>query len=498
MPISFAVATMPQWWPEGYCGCLLSGVGYFRVPARYTLFSSLGLAILAGEGFDLAISRARFRVGLASALVFAIAAVAAAVFWTMRPDVHLRTLVGGIAGRVPLGGARLVVAHWSALLAWRFGRQLGPGYWSSSRPSSWASCFITGPPNGDGPSTLPEQSRVLTELAGRSPRGLIGGETGNLPVRLGLKTGHPYLGFAHAPFNRLLLRCRISLFEAGRSAETSRWQARRTAQTQTLAQALACLVSGRLASRDSGAGKGPGPLARPDAGSICHREPVRAGGAGLVDRRAGRAVSGSEGRPARRASPPPSATFSAVSPRRRSRTGLVPGRGRSSRFVPRPRSARLVSWDGSTAQVEHDGPCDLVVARSFDPGWTARINGGPEQRVLRVDGGFQAVRLDGSGSDRVALRYQPAAGGRLWLTISSVRRGRRRSWCSLLSLALHGSGTERRRRGPRPDQGLSFSSSFRMVSIKGPMIWSLKSNRMPAAANSSGSGRDPPSARAFL
>ena len=46
----------------------------------------------------------------------------------------------------------------------------------------------------------------------------------------------------------------------------------------------------------------------------------------------------------------------------------VPGR-------PEGKSARVVSWDGTNATVEHDGPCDLVIARSFDPGWTARING---------------------------------------------------------------------------------------------------------------------------
>ena len=79
----------------------------------------------------------------------------------------------------------------------------------------------------------------------------------------------------------------------------------------------------------------------------------------------------------------------------------VPGR-------PDARSARLVSWDGTSAVVEHDGPCDLVVARSFDPGWTARINGDGPSSVLRVDGGFQGVRLAGSGTDRVELRYQPA------------------------------------------------------------------------------------------
>jgi hypothetical protein len=74
---------------------------------------------------------------------------------------------------------------------------------------------------------------------------------------------------------------------------------------------------------------------------------------------------------------------------------------------PDARSARLKSWDGSVAEVEHDGPCDLVIARTHDPGWLARINGVREHPVQPVDGGFQAVRIEGSGADRVALRYRP-------------------------------------------------------------------------------------------
>jgi hypothetical protein len=85
---------------------------------------------------------------------------------------------------------------------------------------------------------------------------------------------------------------------------------------------------------------------------------------------------------------------------------------------PDARSAGLISWDGTSALVEHEGPCDLVVVRSFDPGWTARINGGAAQRVIRVDGGCQGVRLSGSGKDVVELRYRPP-GWRQWLLISS-------------------------------------------------------------------------------
>lgn len=42
---SLALATMPQWWPEGYALILrIPGIGYFRAPGRYTIVASLGLA----------------------------------------------------------------------------------------------------------------------------------------------------------------------------------------------------------------------------------------------------------------------------------------------------------------------------------------------------------------------------------------------------------------------------------------------------------------------
>ena len=86
---------------------------------------------------------------------------------------------------------------------------------------------------------------------------------------------------------------------------------------------------------------------------------------------------------------------------------------------PEGKWARVVSWDGKIATVEHEGPCDLVIARSFDPGWRARINGGAPQRVFQADGGYQAVRMGGSGNDRVVLEYQPV-GWAWYLWISSL------------------------------------------------------------------------------
>src|SRR5262249_8023455 len=91
VPASFAMATMPRCWPQGYLYLLaIPGLGYFRVPARYTLLTSLGLALLAGEGFDRSANEKSLRTGLAAALLFGIGAAVAAVLWTARLDVHLQ------------------------------------------------------------------------------------------------------------------------------------------------------------------------------------------------------------------------------------------------------------------------------------------------------------------------------------------------------------------------------------------------------------------------
>ena len=53
------------------------------------------------------------------------------------------------------------------------------------------------------------------------------------------------------------------------------------------------------------------------------------------------------------------------------------------------------------------GHADLVLRRTFFPGWTARLNDGQEVPVVKADGGFQSVRLAGSGTTRVSLQYRP-------------------------------------------------------------------------------------------
>jgi hypothetical protein len=213
VPVSFAMATMPRWWPQGYLYLVaLPGLGYFRAPARYTLLTGLGLAILAGEGFNHARIKVPFRLYLGVPLLFAVAAATAALFWTARADVNLRSTIGGIADGF----------LWAAL-AWSIALVVVLG-WRSERFRSWVPVaaaaielgilYYAGTTQWGRPIALPEQSPVLNELARLSPVGLVAGELGNLPVRADLKTGYPYLGFLLPPPVDLLSRLQEPLVQS--------------------------------------------------------------------------------------------------------------------------------------------------------------------------------------------------------------------------------------------------------------------------------------------
>ncbi len=213
IPVSLAIATMPRWWPQGYLYLLkLPGLGYFRVPARYALLTSLGLAVLAGEGFDRSVSSARFRLGLAAAILFGGCATVGAVFWSMRPDVNLRSTFGGVAD-----GFLWAALAWSAALAIVLA-------WRASRIGSWAPLaavaielgilYYAGTTEWGWSIAIPGQSPVLDELARKPSVGLIGGELDNLPVRAGLATAFPYLGFAHTYPDNFLVLAQERLFRS--------------------------------------------------------------------------------------------------------------------------------------------------------------------------------------------------------------------------------------------------------------------------------------------
>src|SRR5262249_19630138 len=102
------------------------------------------------------------------------------------------------------------------LLLWRRGRLGG------SAPLALAALelgilFYSGTTEWGWAVDLPANSSVLSELSRLSPQGLIGGETENLPVRAGLGTASPYLGFAHPTLNGLLVRVQDQLGQAGLS-----------------------------------------------------------------------------------------------------------------------------------------------------------------------------------------------------------------------------------------------------------------------------------------
>ena len=81
-------------------------------------------------------------------------------------------------------------------------------------------------------------------------------------------------------------------------------------------------------------------------------------------------------------------------------------------LLPRFRSARassaqVNSWDGKTAIVEHDGPCILIVRRTYYPGWFYRLDDAPPQPVLKVNSSMQGVPIPGAGTRRIVFEYRP-------------------------------------------------------------------------------------------
>ncbi len=412
--LAFALATMPRWWPEGYIRLLaVPGLGYFRVPARYTLLSSLGLALIAGEGFDRAISAAKFRAGLLAALVFAGCATFAAWRWSLRPDVHLASTINGVAG-----GIAWAVLAWLVALVFVIA-------WRSERIESWAPLaaaavelgilFHLGTTQWGWSIHLPEESQVLRALGHDRQLGSVGGELENLPLWIKAATADPYLGFTHPEFNRALVALQKRFLGAESAAAPGqaelnvlrRWL-RRCQVTHLAGNARAMQSLGEELGRWRDAALDRIVYRRPD-------EPIS---------RIWSIVRLDE--------PFPQAYVAAraeMSPDRRllmDRLSFFDDLDRAwflaeDRIPAHPpaRLARLVSWDGSSATVEHDGSCDLIVSRTFDTGWLARIDGAPEQPVIRVNGGLQAVRLEGKGTQRVTLRYRPPRIA-LWATISLV------------------------------------------------------------------------------
>jgi hypothetical protein len=402
--VSFALATMPRWWPRGYEYVLSVPVlGYFRVPGRYTLLTSLGLSILAGEGFGLAGGRKRFALGLTLALAFGAAAALRSFAWAARSDVRL---VDGYFGGGGIDGWIWSAVAWGVavivILGWRY-RKLSPMVVLAVVTIELALLYYHGTTEWGWSIELPRRSPILTRLASMPGTRLVGGELSNVPIRADLATATPYLGFAHPYPNKLLVfgehlifKDRSSPLSYGGEPELQRRILKRAGATHVVGHGIIPAKLGNVIGRW-----------RDDALSrMVYRPP----GEPLVDSWAivelpepfpeARAVARARNIPDRTEivrlvmeTDDPTVTY------------FLSADGVPSR--PVARMARVKSWNGSVAIVEHDGPCDLVLSRTYYPGWVARIDDGLEQPVLMADVGFQAVRIDGAGTHRVELRYHP-------------------------------------------------------------------------------------------
>lgn len=396
VPTSLALATMPRWWPQGYAALLqLPGLGYFRCPARYTLLTSLGLSLLGGLGFDRTLGPRKFQVGLVLAIAILGGAIGAGMAWTSRSGLPSHPGSFGL----PFGVAPALLS-WSVglicILAWRKGAiggwgpflvaaiELGLLYHTSTTKWGWS-------------VKLPADSPILTELRAESPRPRVAGTLDNIPIRAGLSTASPYLGFTLPPPHPLLKQVIAGLLDRPNDPVLRRWLRRFG-------------VTHLVVDRAVLANDGESVTARSD--HALDRLAYRA--SGIPDDRTWRVV--------RLSSPFPEARVTTVSRIVPTRPVLIDQMSRSDALdqvfylpddaprddlTPRAAVARLIDWDGQTAIVEHDGGCDLVLARTYNPGWRASVDNRHEVVVHRADGGFQAIRIPGSGRTRVTLRYQP-------------------------------------------------------------------------------------------
>jgi hypothetical protein len=399
--ISFLLATLPTWWQDAYwLVTLLPGFGHFRAAGRYTVVTSLGLALLAGCGLDQSISPRRFWVGFGLAVAAGVAAAAWVIaWWFLRCDY-----------RAAVEEPTLAIRCGSTALAWSVG--LAAVFaWRSHRFPGWGLVLLSGlelaglyyQVNSQGPTrwgrhiALPSGSPIVTQLAQEPGVGLVAGPLGDLVTYAGHSPAYPYLGIAPPPPNYLLEGSRVPA-QAGRP----NWA--------------------KLMRRF---GVTHGVWRRDD--KIRDADVVFASNDPALDRlmEDSKTVAGPAGWKVVRYSgvAPPiwTSTRMGVEPewpallQRLIASDDIETAWYLSQYRPPaargPRAtwARVARWDGRTAVVEHDGTCELIIRRTAYPGWICRIDGGPEQPVGRADGGLQAIQVPGSGTSRVVLRYRPTA-----------------------------------------------------------------------------------------
>ena len=409
IPVSLALATMADWWPDGYFAIVqLPGLGWFRAPARYTLLTSLGLALMAGRGLNHSLSVRRFGLGLLLAITFGIAAWGWSIHCARAPNFQVAFQADTLSTRFGAAGLVWVLAL-ITITGWRQ-RRLSGWVPLSVAVVELAGLFFAGPIRW-GWTDISAAGPLLRRLATEPGVGLVSGRLANLPVDVGQATAYPTLGISAPPPNYLLEPAMI--YPPGKTRWSDLcWQRRfgvthgvwgtndDVQGTEILAEVADPIVDRLLATMPALRTHGPWKLVRnsevfPSAWVARHI----------------------------REAPDWPTLYSKLT-----RQPGIPDEawflGEDHPFPihePIARLARVLSWDGQTAVVEHDGSCILVLRRTYYPGWFYRVNGGPVQAMRKVDGGLQAVQLVGSATSRVSMYYWPTGlAGAAWTTTTAV------------------------------------------------------------------------------
>lgn len=382
---------------------MIPGIGFFRAPGRYTLIAMLGLALSAGSGFERSIGRDRFRVGLALAIFIAIVAFDRSVVLGKHGGLSAQYVAVGLGPITRLGlGARVA----AAAFCWTIGLVVVT-LWRKRKLSSLVPLAIA---SGElvilfytsttvwGPRVrIPEDSPVLSRLSRESDVGRIAGFLENVPIFAGFTPARPYL-VQNLPQPQSWLSA--ANFAAANADPAAARLLRRYGVTHGVWSVPVKSKNVRVLYQ--GSDKALDQLITPDPREPFHRIWTlvrypeafpRVRPAIRVRRSSGdREILESfqwndsidEARLGPEAEEPPAVLA---------------------------RSARIFASDGMTTIVDTDGACLLVIDRTYDEGWRARIDRGENARVERVDGGIMGVWIKKSGRTTVTLRYRPAG---LW------------------------------------------------------------------------------------
>ncbi len=407
VPLSLALATMPGWWNDGFLLLMnLPGLGWFRAPARYTLLTCLGLALLAGRGLDRTIPPRRFWMGLALAIIAGAVAWCWSIYWTGGVQFQKSALAPTLLIRFAAAGLTWIAAI-AVVIAWRQNRL---GAWAPLAVAALelAVLLFVGPVTWIWPGKRLEASPVLRRLAQMEGVGLVGGRLQDLPVVAGVTTSYPYLGITAPPPNYLLERTTAPFAE--HDAVEKRWfrrfglthgvwgSADDVSGTKVLATIDDPWLDRLMATIPTSLRGGLGPW------SI-----VQVSGAfppAWVSQEIHEARDWGE-------------MFSFLSLTDQQNEACFEVGDAPPNFPHSTTgSAHVKSWNGTEAVVEHDGPCILVLRRVYYPGWSYQLDDGPKRPVLKVNGGLQAVPLLGSGIHRITVQYSPT--GLLRAVIISV------------------------------------------------------------------------------